>query len=197
MTKQEYLKKIDNVIEEGIYKADWSSLSHHKTPDWFTESKFGIFIHWGIYSVPAFGNEWYPRAMYDSSHREFIHHKKTYGDQNVFGYKDFIPMFQAEQFSAKNWIELFKKSGAKYIMPVAEHHDGFAMYATDFNQWNAANMGPCKNIVGELKSECDKHGLIFCASTHRAEHYFFMNMRKTFDSDVKDERYLCFPDETR
>lgn len=192
MTKQEYLAQIDLVNETGTYKADWSSLSNHKTPDWFTEYKFGIFIHWGIYSVPAFGNEWYSRSMYDPSHREFEHHRKTYGDQNVFGYKDFIPMFQAEHFDATAWVKLFEQSGAKYIMPVAEHHDGFAMYDTEWNRWNAAKMGPCKNIIGELKEACNAYGLNFCASTHRAEHYFFMNMGRTFDSDVNDEGYADF-----
>lgn len=140
MKKEQYLIQIDEVIAKGKYKDNWQSLSHHKTPDWFTYGKFGIFIHWGIYSVPAFGNEWYARAMYDKNNREFEHHIKTYGTQDKFGYKDFIPMFKAEKFSATEWAELFKKSGAKYVMPVCEHHDGFAMYETEFNRWNAKNM---------------------------------------------------------
>ena len=192
MKKEQYLIQIDEVIAKGKYKDNWQSLSHHKTPDWFTYGKFGIFIHWGIYSVPAFGNEWYARAMYDKKHREFEHHIKTYGTQDKFGYKDFIPMFKAEKFSATEWAELFKKSGAKYVMPVCEHHDGFAMYETEFNRWNAKNMGPCRDVAGELKKACDDNGLTFCASTHRAEHYFFMNMGRTFDSDVNDEEYADF-----
>lgn len=192
MKKEQYLIQIDEVIAKGKYKDNWQSLSHHKTPDWFTYGKFGIFIHWGIYSVPAFGNEWYARAMYDKNHREFEHHIKTYGTQDKFGYKDFIPMFKAEKFSATEWAELFKKSGAKYVMPVCEHHDGFAMYDTEFNRWNAKNMGPCRDVAGELKKACDDNGLTFCASTHRAEHYFFMNMGRTFNSDVNDEEYADF-----
>ena len=192
MTKKEYLNQIDSVIENGKYKDNWSSLSHHKTPEWFVNDKFGIFIHWGIYSVPAYGNEWYARAMYDINHREFGHHVTTYGNQNEFGYKDFIQMFKAEKFNAEKWIELFKKSGARYVMPVAEHHDGFAMYETVFNRWNAKKMGPCRDVVGELKNACDKSGLTFCASSHRAEHYFFMNMGRTFNSDVNDEAYADF-----
>ena len=192
MTTKDYLELIDKVIENGKYKADFASLSHHKTPDWFAERKFGIFIHWGIYSVPAFGNEWYARTMYDTSHREFEHHRKTYGEHKDFGYKDFIPMFKAEKFNADEWISLFKESGARYVVPVAEHHDGFAMYATEFNRWNAAEMGPCRNVIGELKEACEKNDMIFCASTHRAEHYFFMNMGRTFDSDVNDENYRDF-----
>lgn len=192
MTTQEYLKQIDSVIENGKYKDNWQSLSHHKTPDWYVRDKLGIFIHWGIYSVPGFGNEWYSRSMYDKKVREFEHHRKTYGEQKDFGYKDFIPMFKAEKFDAEKWVDLFKKSGIRYIMPVAEHHDGFAMYDTEFNHWNAKLMGPCRDVVGELKSAAEKEGLTFCASTHRAEHYFFMSLGRTFDSDVNDERYADF-----
>ena len=192
MTTQEYLQLIDTVNDNGKYKADWASLCSHKTPDWYRADKLGVFIHWGIYSVPAYGNEWYPRNMYDPNSPEFEHHKTTYGDQKTFGYKDFIPMFKAEKFDAKQWISLFKQAGIRYCVPVAEHHDGFAMYATDFNRWNAAAMGPCRDVVGELKAECEKQGMTFCASTHRAEHYFFLNMGRTIDSDVNDESYRDF-----
>ncbi len=192
MTTQEYLKLIDTVNENGKYKADWASLSHHKVPQWYMHHKLGIFIHWGIYSVPAHGCEWYSRGMYDPNCGDFEYHKKTYGDQKTFGYKDFIPMFKAEKFDASQWVSLFKKAGIKYVMPVAEHHDGFAMYDTEFNRWNSKEMGPCRDVVGELKAECEKQGLTLCASTHRAEHYFFMNMGRTCDSDVNDEEYRDF-----
>ena len=100
MKIQEYLQQIDNVIANGTYKDNWQSLSHHKTPSWYYRDKFGVFLHWGIYSVPAYGSEWYSRSMYDKNHREFEHHRKTYGPQNKFGYKDFIPMFKAEKVHA-------------------------------------------------------------------------------------------------
>ncbi len=192
MTTQEYLKQIDHVIENGSYKANWQSLSRHKTPEWYMRDKLGVFIHWGIYSVPAFGNEWYSRGMYDKTVREFEHHRNNWGEQKIFGYKDFIPMFKGEKFNAEEWINLFKKAGIRYVMPVAEHHDGFAMYDTDFNRWNAKEMGPCRDIVGELKAECKKQNLEFCASTHRAEHYFFMNPGRLCDSDVNDEKFSDF-----
>lgn len=188
----EYLQKIDSVIENGKYKDNWQSLSHHETPKWYHGAKFGIFIHWGVYSVPAFGNEWYSRNMYDKNQREYHHHIKTYGKHKDFGYKDFIPMFKGERFNADEWAALFKESGAKYVMPVAEHHDGFAMYNTDFNRWNSVEMGPHRDVAGEIKQACEKQGLVYCASNHRAEHYFFMNMGRTFDSDVNDEKYADF-----
>lgn len=192
MTTEEYLKLIDEVNNNGKYKADWISLSEHEVPKWYMRDKIGVFIHWGIYSVPAFGNEWYSRNMYDKRVREFEHHRKTYGDQKIFGYKDFIPMFNGKKFDAKQWVSLFKKAGIKYVMPVAEHHDGFSMYDTEYNRWNSVKMGPCRDVVGEIKDECENQGLTFCASSHRAEHYFFMNPGRLYDSDINDEGYADF-----
>ena len=192
MTTQDYLKRIDEVIASGPYEDSWRSLSGHPVPAWYKNGKFGIFIHWGIYSVPGFGSEWYSRNMYDPSRREFAHHAATYGPQDQFGYKDFIPHFRGEAFDAEAWISLFREAGATYILPVAEHHDGFAMYDTAFNRWNAVQMGPCRDVLGELKAAGERAGLHFCASTHRAEHYFFMNMGRTCDSDVNDDAWADF-----
>lgn len=192
MTKEEYLKEIELVNSEGQFKPFWESLSKHETPKWFREGKFGIFIHYGVYSVPAFGNEWYPRNMYNKRDPEYRHHIEKYGPQKDFGYKDFIPMFMAENFDARGWIETFKKAGAKYVVPVMEHHDGFSMYDSELNQWNAAAMGPKRNICKELKDECERQGLVFCGSSHRAEHYYFMNLGREIDSDVNDDKYRDF-----
>ncbi len=178
------LEKIDEVIKNGPYKDNWESLSAHRTPAWYSRGKLGIFIHWGIYSVPAFGNEWYSRNMYNRDDGAFAHHVEVYGPQKEFGYKDFIPMFKGERFDAAAWIETFKNAGAAFVVPVLEHHDGFSMYDSAFNRWNAKRMGPCRDVAAELKAECEKQGLQFCASTHRAEHYFFMNLGRAFESDV-------------
>ena len=168
------------------YQPTWESLKKYETPAWFQDAKFGIFIHWGVYSVPAFGSEWYPRQMYQQDSKEFKHHVATYGPQKKFGYKDFIPMFKGEKFNAAQWVELFKKSGAKYVVPVAEHHDGFAMYKTALSRWNAVEMGPHRDVLGELATEIRRQGLIFGLSSHRIEHWFFMNGGRRFDSDVLD-----------
>lgn len=182
--KQAYLKKIETVIAQGAYKDDWDSLAQHETPRWFREAKFGIFIHWGPYSVPAFGSEWYSRNMYIQGSPEFEHHVQTYGPQKQFGYKDFIPLFRAERFDAKEWITLFKNAGAKYVVPVAEHHDGFQMYRSEVSHWNAYEMGPRRDVLGELTEEMHRQGLVNGASTHRIEHWFFMGHGREFDSDV-------------
>ena len=83
MTTKEYLQQIDDVITNGKYKDSWESLSNHKTPDWYYNGKLGIFIHWGIYSVPAYGSEWYSRAMYDKNCKEYLYHRKNYGPQKI------------------------------------------------------------------------------------------------------------------
>jgi alpha-L-fucosidase len=183
------MKRIEEVIAKGPFKASWESLETQKVPAWYADAKFGIFIHWGVYSVPAFGNEWYPRNMYLADNRIFKHHVEKYGPQSKFGYKDFIPMFKAEKYSPADWAELFKKSGAKYVMPVAEHHDGFQMYSSELSDWNAAKMGPKRDVIGDLAKEVRKAGLHFAASSHRAEHWWFFEGGMKFDSDVKDPKY--------
>jgi alpha-L-fucosidase len=189
---EEAVKKIDAVIARGPYQASWDSLVKYQVPEWYRDAKFGIFIHWGVYSVPAFDNEWYPRNMYIMGSAVFKHHVETYGPQNKFGYKDFIPMFRAEKFDPDQWAELFRNAGAKYVVPVAEHHDGFAMFDYDFTDWSAARMGPRRDVVGELAAAVRKQGLHFGASSHRAEHWWFYNGGMAFDSDVKDPRYASF-----
>ena len=123
------------------FEPTWDSLRQYTVPSWYENDKFGIFIHWGVYAVPGFGNEWYPRNMYIQVNPAFEHHVATYGPQTRFGYKDFIPRFTGERFDATNWASLFKEAGARYIVPVAEHHDGFAMYDCSFSDWTAVKMG--------------------------------------------------------
>lgn len=174
------------------YEATWESLKTYSVPGWYQDAKFGVFIHWGVYSVPAFANEWYARNMYIQGSPEYEHHIQTWGRHNQFGYKDFIPLFKAEKFDPVQWADLFKQAGAKYVMPVAEHHDGFAMYDCSFSQWTAAKMGPKRDIIGELAEAVRKAGMVFGLSSHRAEHWFFMNGGMQFDSDVQDPRFYDF-----
>lgn len=173
----------------AAFEPNWDSLKAYKAPEWYQDAKFGIFIHWGVYSVPAFGNEWYPRNMYIEGSGEFKHHVEKYGAQSTFGYKDFIPQFKAEKFDAKEWAVLFKKAGAKYVVPVAEHHDGFAMYDCGFCDYNAVKMGPKRDIVGELAAAVRNEGLVFGVSSHRAEHWWFFGDGMKFDSDVRSGQW--------
>jgi len=189
-------------IPAGPFRAEWASLDGFRVPEWYIDGKFGIFIHWGVYSVPAFGSEWYPRDMYRAEDPAFRYHIKTFGPQKRFGYKDFIPMFKAEKFDPAHWAWVFRKAGARFVVPVAEHHDGFAMYNSGFTKWSAAKLGPKRDIIGELAAAVREEGLVFGLSTHRAEHWWFMNAGMTFDSDVRNPRNVNFygpakPDKTQ
>jgi alpha-L-fucosidase len=168
------------------FHATWDSLAQYRTPDWFRDAKFGIFLHWGVYSVPAFGNEWYSRNMYVPGNKAFEHHIDTYGPQTTFGYKDFIPLFKAQNFDPNAWLDLFVQAGVRYVVPVAEHCDGFAMYNSDITPWNAARMGPHRDVVGELATATRTRGLHFGVSSHTAEHWWWYGRGRSFPSDVRD-----------
>lgn len=183
---REDLKRIEEVIAGGPYEPTWESLTKYRVPDWYRNAKFGIFIHWGVYSVPAFGSEWYSRNMYIQGSAEYEHHRKTYGEHTEFGYKDFIPLFRAEKFDPREWADLFARAGARYVVPVAEHHDGFQMYKSGISHWNAFEMGPKRDVLGELKACCEEKEMAVGASTHRVEHWFFMGHGKEFESDIKE-----------
>jgi len=88
------LEQVEKADHDGPFRPQWESLDHYEVPEWYEDAKFGIFIHWGVYSVPAFGNEWYPRNMYTAGSDENKHHVATYGPPDKFGYKDFIPRFK-------------------------------------------------------------------------------------------------------
>ncbi|TFG48674.1 MAG: hypothetical protein E4H40_04280 [Candidatus Brocadiia bacterium] len=176
---------------EKPFKPSWNSLRKYPTPHWLRDGKFGIYTHWGVYSVPAFGPNatWYSNNVYsDPNSKQRKHHEETYGPLEKFGYKDFIPMFTGEKFDAEEWADLFEKSGARFAGPVAEHHDGFAMWDSKWTQWNAAKMGPKRDVVGELSKAIKKHNMKFVAAFHHAENWFFF---PTWDKryDCGDPRY--------
>lgn len=186
------LAQVRAVIDQGPYQDDWQSLRAYSPPQWYHDAKFGIFLHWGVYSVPAFRNEWYSRNMYQAGRPEFEHHVEVHGRHDEFGYKDFIPSFTMADFEPDDWARLFRRAGAQFVVPVAEHHDGFALYETARSRWNAAQLGPRRDIVGDLLSAVDDAWMVRGVSSHRAEHWFFMNGGMHVDSDVQDPRWQDF-----
>ncbi len=167
------------------YRPTWESLREHTTPQWFREAKFGIYTHWGIYAVPAKGPNatWYPYNMYREGTAQYQYHTETYGHPSEFGYKDFIPQFTAEKFDPDEWAELFSRSGAKFAGPVAEHHDGFCMWDTQYSRWSAVNMGPKRDVVGELGTAIRAQGMKYMVALHHAANWwFFPHWRKEFDT---------------
>lgn len=172
------------------YKPSWNSLKTHITPKWFKDAKFGIYTHWGIYSVPACGPDgtWYPYNMYHKGTPQYEYHIKNFGDPSIFGYKDFIPMFKGEKFDPDEWAELFKKAGAQFAGPVGEHHDAFTMWDSKLTKWNAVKMGPKRDVVGELEKAIRKEGMKFMVALHHAENWwFFPHWKKEYDTS--DPRY--------
>lgn len=159
--------------QKEYYSPDWESLAKYEVPAWFQDAKFGIFIHWGAYSVQATYGEWYPRWMYREGTRENKHHMATYGHPSIFGYKDFLPMLTGKNWNPDQWAKLFAAAGARYVVPVAEHHDGFPMYDCSFSEFNAVEMGPKRDVVGELLAACRNLGLKAGVSSHRAFHWEF------------------------
>jgi alpha-L-fucosidase len=186
------LADVERGANQGPFRPDWNSLSQYRVPDWYRDAKFGIFIHWGVYSVPAFGSEWYPRQMYLAGSAENQHQVSVYGPVTKFGYKDFIPLFKAQHYDPQAWAHLFKESGARYVVPVFEHHDGFQMYDSNLSDWTAVKMGPHRDLVGDLEKATRAEGLYFGASSHRIEHDWFMDGGRSISSDVNDPQYAAF-----
>lgn len=174
----------------GPFEPTWESLrDHYRVPAWFNQAKFGIFIHWGLYSIPAHGNEWYIKHMYTT---DSPWHTEHYGPPDKFGYKDFIPLFTVKKFEPNDWAQLFQRAGAKYVVPVAEHHDGFAMWNSDITPWCAGKMGPKRDLIGELAAAVRKQNLIFGCSSHRMEHHTFAYPAPGVPNDEFDPRYAGF-----
>ena len=158
------------------FQPEWESIrAGYEIPEWFRDAKFGIFLHWGPYAVPAYSSEKYPKGIYDSKwskggKKPYTYHREHYGDPSKFGYKDFIPDFKAEKFDANQWATLFKNAGARYVVPVAEHHDGYAMYASKHTRWNVKDTGPKKDVMRLLADAVKANGMKFGASSHFALH---------------------------
>jgi alpha-L-fucosidase len=181
---ESYLKQIEQSISNGPFSPDWESLSLHRIPTWVSDAKLGIFVHWGVFTVPEFGNEWYARNMYRKGTAAYQHHLDTYGQHERFGYKDLIPLFCGNAFDAEEWIDLFHAAGAKYLVFLGEHHDGFQMYRSKLSQWNSYQMGPHRDVAGELVNAAHSYGIRSGISSHRLEHWFFFGHGRDIPSDV-------------
>ena len=175
---------------KGPVQANWDSIKeHYQVPEWFRDGKFGIFMHWGIYSVPAHHSEWYVRYVYGGG-ADADWHVQNFGPLNKFGYKDFIPMFTAAKWDPDQWAELFRRSGAKYVIPSAEHHDGFSLWDSASNKYNAKNMGPKRDLIGDLGKAVRAKGLKFGMSNHSVNHFNFVPLNP--NSDQSDPAWADF-----
>jgi alpha-L-fucosidase len=178
-------------IPKGSFQPTWESVSKHQPPAWFQDAKFGIGMHWGLYAVPAKQSEWYVRHMYGNPDI-IAWHREKFGPQDKFGYKDFIPLFTCDKYNPDEWAELFKKAGARYIMPTAEHHDGFALWDSALTKFDAKDMGPKRDLIGELAVAVRKRGMKFGVTNHRMEHFNFINPAADLKTDLDDPGWAEF-----
>ena len=170
------------------YTPTWASVDQHPpAAEWFQDAKFGIYFHWGAFSVPAFANEWYPRNMYNNGSAENNHHKQVFGDPSVWPYHNFINgardragnwvqfaprlLSAGGNFDPDAWAQLFADAGAKFAGPVAEHHDGYSMWNSSVNEWNAVRTGPRLDLVGLHANAIRARGLKFIVSLHHAYNF--------------------------
>jgi len=178
-------------IPSGPVQPTWESVrAHFEVPDWFRDGKFGIMMHWGVYSVPAHQSEWYVRYMYGGNAEIMQWHTEHYGAPTKFGYKDFIPMYTAAKWDPDAWAQLFKKAGARYVLASGEHHDGFSNWDSAINRFNAKNMGPKRDIVGDLAAAVRKAGLKTGVANHSSIHFNFVP--PLAGSDQYDPRWADF-----
>ena len=174
----------------GPLEPTWKSLSTHQDPEWFRDAKLGIYTHWGPVTVGCeeSGGQWYGSEMYIAGNPVFEYHKKKFGDQKSFGYKDVIPLFTAEKFDPEHWADLFAKAGAKFAGPVAVHHDNFAMWDSEVTPWNSAKMGPKRDITGELAKAYRKHGMKFLTTFHHG--FTWRYYEPAYKYDAGDPKYM-------
>jgi alpha-L-fucosidase len=171
--------------EKKPYDGTWESLQKMPVPAWFNDGKIGIFIHWGPYSVIGYKKggggyaEHVPKLLYDDPEHYYPYMKKRWGAiPPGFGYKDIIPEFRAEHWNPDEWAALFKEVGAHYVVLTAEHHDGWANWDSDLTPWNAVDMGPKRDLVGDLGKAVRAQGLKYAPSYHRERHTGFFALEK-------------------
>jgi len=163
--------KFNLPIAEGPFEGNMESLQKYQTPDWFRDAKFGIWSHWGPSSVLGTGN-WIAREMYQEGSRPYKLFQERLGHQSEYGYKDLIPLWKAEKWEPDRLMALYKKAGAKYFVSMGAFHDNFYMWETKLpHRWNAAEMGPKRDIVGEWQKAAKKAGLKFGISEHLGPSY--------------------------
>jgi len=197
------------IVFSQKYEPTWKSIDSRPCPQWFTDAKFGIFIHWGVYSVPAWRKvtsglyasyaEWYyTRVMDDTINGGKAFHDRVYGED--FEYRDFGPMFKAELFDPIEWAHLFKRSGAKYVVLTSKHHDGYCLWDTKSpykSDWNSMTIGPERDLVSELTSAVREHdlkmGLYYSViewETHSRKGKYFIDEKYVDKYRIPEERYV-------
>ncbi|KAM5346198.1 hypothetical protein ACJ41O_009203 [Fusarium nematophilum] len=170
---------------QGPYEPTWDSTDRHKAaPEWFRDAKFGVYWHWGAFTTPQYGSEWYGRNMYRASTSERAEHTRRYGPPGEWGYQNFMvgaedlegrhvqfkPVLAADggSFDPEAWIRVVKASGARFAGPVAEHHDGFSMWDSRVNEWNSVKLGPQLDLLKLFAGLVRSNGMKLLVAMHHA-----------------------------
>ena len=156
---------MDLPVAPGPFTGTRDSLTNYSCPDWFRDAKFGIWAHWGPQAVPMEG-DWYARKMYQQGTPQYNDHLARWGHPSTNGWKDIIPLWKAENWDPEKLIELYKKAGAKYFVSMGSHHDDFFLWNSKLHKWNAVQVGPHRDVVGEWQAAAKKNGLPFGVSEH-------------------------------
>ena len=167
-------------IAAGPFDASWDSLKHYRCPDWFRDAKLGIWGILGPQSLPEAG-DWYARNMYIEGSQQNVFHIEHYGHPSKFGYKDLVALWKADNFDPERLMARYKNAGAKYFVVLANHHDNFDCWNSNYHAWNAVNVGPRKDIVGLWAQAAKTQGLRFGVSEHLARSYSWFNTNKGSD----------------
>lgn len=165
------------------YEADWDSLNNAPIPEWVKDAKFGVYTHWGPYSVPAYETNTYIADMYAPTYAKSKkgvkeYHEKTYGPVSEVGYKEIIDMFTAPKFDAAEWVQVMEDSGAKFAGICTVHHDGFCLWDSAYTRWDSMDKGPRRDIFGEIAAEVRKTDMKLLATFHHARTYGYSNKVK-------------------
>lgn len=176
-----YSKILDTPDFKGTFEPTWDSLEKYEVPDWFRDAKFGIWAHWGPQCEPEAG-DWYARGMYQEDSRQYKYHVEQYGHPSKFGFKDVINVWKADNWNPEELVHLYKDSGAKYFMAMANHHDNLDLYDSKYQpHWNSTKMGPKKDIIAGWEKAARKAGLPFAVSVHAAHAWSWLETSQRSD----------------
>ena len=192
------LATMNQAVASGPYEPNIESLNQHVTPDWYADAKLGIFIHYGLYSVPGYAGRgcWYGHDMYDPEalcaamkkprvkSGTYDFHRENFGPADQFGYKDFAPYLTASAFDADQWVSLFKEAGARFVVPVSAFTDGFAMWDSKLTDWNVVKTGPHRDYDGLLAAAARRQGLKFGVSWHAFYRPYWFAKKQTEGTDM-------------
>jgi alpha-L-fucosidase len=163
---------IPNLAGTGPFEPTWESLLKYETPEWYRDAKFGIWAHWSPQCVPEDG-DWYARNMYLADQPQYRFHLEHYGPQSRFGYKDLCAQWTLLNWDPDALIDRYKKAGAKFFIALANHHDGLDAWDSKHQPWNAMNMGPHRDVVGEWARAARAQGLPLGVTVHQARNWWW------------------------